>query len=127
MIDANEPKYFRRNLENLVAVAERHGVAVVLVSFAYDPDYEPEPRVARPEYQQALDEHNEVIRSVSAESSASFFDFATVFPVDRGLFTDGRHVNEEGARVTKLSATRSGRKRVVMKKRRVYKFHPRSF
>jgi lysophospholipase L1-like esterase len=99
MIDANEPKYFRRNLENLVAVAERHGVAVVLVSFAYDPDYEPEPRVARPEYQQALDEHNDVIRSVSAESSAYFFDFATVFPVDRDLFTDGRHVNEEGARV----------------------------
>jgi lysophospholipase L1-like esterase len=98
MIDTNSPRFFERNLENLVALAKHHGVAVVLMSFAFDPDYEPEPRVATSEYQQALTEHNAVIRTIAAEENVAFFDFAAVFPLDEGLFTDGRHVNEAGAR-----------------------------
>jgi len=99
MLEANDPRFFARNLENIVAIARRHGVDVVLASFAYAPDFVEEPRVSTREYRQALREHNEVIRSVADRGPAAYYDFAAEFPTDEGLFTDGRHVNEKGARV----------------------------
>jgi len=97
MLGRNGPRYFARNLSNLVAVAEANGIDVVLASFAYSPDFPEEPRVTAPEYQRAIVEHNEVLRSVARSTGAAFFDFAAVFPTDRRYFTDGRHNNEEGA------------------------------
>ena len=97
MLAQNGPRYFARNLENLVAVAKANGVGVVLASFAYSRDFPEEPRVTSPEYHRAIAEHNDVLRAVAARSGAAFFDFAAVFPGDRRYFTDGRHNNEEGA------------------------------
>lgn len=97
MLGRNGPRYFARNLSNLVAVAEANGIDVVLASFAYSPDFPEEPRVTAPEYQREIVEHNEVLRSVARSTGAAFFDFAAVFPTDRRYFTDGRHNNEEGA------------------------------
>ncbi|TFH22361.1 MAG: SGNH/GDSL hydrolase family protein [Myxococcales bacterium] len=99
MLEANDPRFFRRNLENIVAIARQHGVGIVLASFAYAPAFDDEPRVSTREYARALREHNEVIRSVSESGRVAYYDFAAEFPTDEGLFTDGRHVNEKGARV----------------------------
>jgi lysophospholipase L1-like esterase len=97
MLARNDPRYFARNLENLVAIANANGANVMLASFAYSPDFPEEPRVTAPEYRTAIEEHNEVLRALAARTGAAFFDFAAVFPTDRRYFTDGRHNNEEGA------------------------------
>jgi lysophospholipase L1-like esterase len=97
MLARNDPRYFARNLESLVAVAKAHDVDVVLASFAYSPDFPEEPRVTAPEYRRAITAHNDVLRAVAERTGAAFFDFAAVFPTDRRYFTDGRHNNEEGA------------------------------
>jgi lysophospholipase L1-like esterase len=97
MLARNDPRYFARNLESLVAVAKAHGVKVVLASFAYSLDFPEEPRVTAPEYRRAIAAHNDALRAVAERSGAAFFDFAAVFPTDRRYFTDGRHNNEEGA------------------------------
>jgi lysophospholipase L1-like esterase len=97
MLARNDPRYFARNLANLIAVAKANDVEVVLASFAYSPDFPEEPRVTSPEYRRAIVEHNDVLRSVAERSGAAFFDFAATFPTDRRYFTDGRHNNEDGA------------------------------
>lgn len=97
MLDANPPVYFERNLRNLVALAQSHEVETVLSSFAYSPRFPNEPRVASAEYQRALAEGNEVVRRVAETTPAHYFDFAANFPEKKDLWTDGRHVNEQGA------------------------------
>jgi lysophospholipase L1-like esterase len=97
MLSRNDPRYFARNLESLIAIAKTNGVNTMLVSFAYSPDFPEEPRVTAPEYRSAIREHNGMLRAVAARNGAAFFDFAAVFPSDRRYFTDGRHNNEEGA------------------------------
>ena len=37
--------------------------------------------------------------SVAEETDVPFFDFAGEFPTEKRWFNDGRHVNEEGARL----------------------------
>ena len=39
------------------------------------------------------------MRELSIATGATFFDFAAEFPRDQSYFTDGIHVNEEGARL----------------------------
>jgi hypothetical protein len=97
MLQENRPRYFERNLDAIATVAQEHGVEVVMASFAYSKDFPDEPRVTTSEYQQAIAEHNRVIEAVATRRGAHFFDFAALFPSDARYFTDGRHVNEEGA------------------------------
>jgi lysophospholipase L1-like esterase len=114
MLEANPPVYFERNLRNIAVIAKSHGVATVLSSFAYSPLFKKEPRVSSDEYRHAYGEGNEVVRRVSDETGAHHFDFAAVFPVDKDLYTDGRHVNEKGARLkAKLFADYLVRERLV--------------
>jgi lysophospholipase L1-like esterase len=40
---------------------------------------------------------NEALRSVAGKMGVNLFDFASKFPADKRYFTDGIHVNEEGA------------------------------
>jgi lysophospholipase L1-like esterase len=99
MLERNDPRYFARNVASLLAVAKAHGVEVVLASFAYSPEFPEEPRVTEPDYQQALADNNEILRRIARENGAAFFDFAATFPTDRRYYADGRHNNEEGARL----------------------------
>lgn len=98
MLAANRPIYFRRNLENMVAVAELHGVDVLLTTFAWADE-----RVARggetPERAATLEEMNSVVLEVAEAADVDLFDFRTEFPQDTSLFTDAIHVNPEGAAV----------------------------
>jgi lysophospholipase L1-like esterase len=99
MLAANPPVFFERNITNLAALAKRHGVGVVIATFAYSSGFPDEPRVTSEEYIGALAEHNAVLRRVARTEDAALFDFAKVFPRDARYFSDGRHVNVEGSRL----------------------------
>lgn len=95
LLKENPPTYFRRNLENIVAVAKEHGVQIMFSTWAYSPyrkDY-----AAQGYYQQGFKENNDVVKEVAAEGQIPLFDFATVMPQDAKYWADGRHSNEAGA------------------------------
>lgn len=99
MLRTNDPRYYRRNVENLVAIARAGGVRVVLATFAFSPSFTRQPRASSPEYVSALEETNRILREIARETGAHLFDFATLFPRERQYYTDGRHVTESGARL----------------------------
>ena len=95
ILEANPPIYFRRNLENMVAVAQEHDVQILFSTWAHSPnlnDY-----AAEDYYQQAFRENNDVVNEVAASHGIPLFDFASVMPQDAVYWADGRHVNEAGA------------------------------
>jgi lysophospholipase L1-like esterase len=95
-LDLNPPTYTKDNLEDLVALAQRHGVKVLLTSWAYSPfknDY-----TADPKWRRGFAEHDEVTRQVAAENGVPFYDFAAEMPADPQYWADGAHNNERGAR-----------------------------
>ena len=99
MLETNRPIYFERNLRNLITLAKDHGVDVVLSSFAYSPHFADQHRFSSEEYQAALEETNQLLATLAEDTKVHFLDFAAVFPKDKRYFTDGRHVNKEGARL----------------------------
>lgn len=99
MLARNRPIYFDRNIRNMVSLARAHGIEVVLSSFAYSPLFPESPRVFSDEYQSAFSEHNGILREVAEDAGVLFFDFAAKFPTSKRYYTDGRHVNEDGARL----------------------------
>jgi hypothetical protein len=97
ILKENPPIYFRRNLENMMAVAQEHGVEVLFSTWAYSPylsDYASEDY-----YQQGFKENNDVVKEVAAIGQIPLFDFAAIMPQDADYWADGRHVNEAGALV----------------------------
>jgi lysophospholipase L1-like esterase len=97
ILKENPPVYFRRNLENMIAVAKEHGVEIMFSTWAYSPylkDYASEGY-----YQQGFRENNDVVKEVATDQRIPLFDFAGVMPQDAEYWADGRHVNEAGALV----------------------------
>jgi lysophospholipase L1-like esterase len=95
ILKQNPPIYFRRNLENMSAIAKEHDVIIMLSTWAYSPylkDY-----AAEDYYQHGFKENNDVVKEVAADQRVPFFDFAALMPQDAQYWADGRHVNEEGA------------------------------
>ena len=95
ILKANPPIYFRRNLENMIAVAKEHDVQILFSTWAYSPnlnDYASEDY-----YQHGFRENNDVVTDVALTHDIPFFDFAGVMPQDAVYWADGRHVNESGA------------------------------
>jgi lysophospholipase L1-like esterase len=91
----NPPIYFRRNLENMIAVAREHQVQIMLATWASSPnrgDY-----AAQAYYQQAFAENNQVVIEVADSHDVPLFDFAGVMSPDEQYWADGRHSNESGA------------------------------
>ncbi len=95
LLKKNPPVYFRRNLNNMVAIAKANNVDILLLTWAYSPyldDY-----ASTPYYQKGFDENNEVVKEVAARNGIPLFDFASVMPKDKKYWRDGRHVSERGA------------------------------
>ncbi len=91
----NAPIFFRRNLENMIAIADEYEVGILFATWAYSPylnDY-----ASREYYQQGFLENNEVVREVANSHHIPLFDYAKLMPQDAGFWADGRHVNEAGA------------------------------
>ena len=97
ILKENPPIYFRRNLENMSAIANEQDVTILLSTWAHSPylnDY-----ASQDYYQLAFAENNDVVKEVAAEQRIPLFDFAEVMPQDATYWADGRHVNEAGALV----------------------------
>lgn len=95
ILEKNPPVYFRRNLENMIAVANEHGARVLLATWAFSPHF---PDYASRAYsQRGFRENNDVVREVAAGHRVSFFDLAEAMPQEARYWADGRHVNEAGA------------------------------
>jgi len=95
VLKKNPPIYFRRNLENMIAVAEDHDVEVLFATWAYSPhlnDY-----ASKAYSQQGFQENNEVVKEVANRHHVALFDFAAIMPQDAKYWADGRHANEAGA------------------------------
>jgi lysophospholipase L1-like esterase len=95
ILKENPPIYFRRNLENMIAIGKEHGVEVLFSTWAYSPylnDY-----ASKDYYQKSFGENNEVVKEVANRHDIPLFDFAEVMPQDAKFWADGRHVNEAGA------------------------------
>jgi len=99
MLDHNPPVYFRRNLENLVAVAEAHGVQPVLATFAYSDRVTGDPVLTSPEFARGIREHNQLIEEIGAKLSVPVFRFADAFPDDPPLFIGAVHLSSRGNRL----------------------------
>lgn len=95
VLKKNPPIYFRRNLENMIAIAREHGVEIMLSTWAYSPylnDY-----ASKDYYQEGFQENNQVVQEVATAHHVPLFDFAAVMPQDPSYWADGRHTNEAGA------------------------------
>ena len=99
MLASNQAGYFKRNIRNIVAIAKDRGITVVLSSFAYSPLFTDQAKVASEEYISAYEENNQMLAATAADMDEHFFDFASKFPTEKRWYTDGRHVNEEGAQL----------------------------
>jgi lysophospholipase L1-like esterase len=95
ILRSNPPTFFRRNLEDMIAITQEHGVEIMFATWAYSPylnDY-----ASKAYYQQGFKENNEVVVEVANSHHIPLFDFAEVMPQDAKFWADGRHVNEAGA------------------------------
>jgi lysophospholipase L1-like esterase len=101
MFRTNKPKYFKRNIENIVAIAKFRDIDVILATFAYSPYFKNQPRVSSSEYKSAFKEMNKILIHIAKKNRIGLFDFAKIFPKDKKYFVDGRHTTVEG---TKLKA-----------------------
>jgi lysophospholipase L1-like esterase len=97
ILEENPPIYFRRNLENMAAVAQEQNVDILFSTWAFSPflnDY-----ASKAYYQVGFEENNEVVKEVANLHHIPLFDFAAAMPQDAEYWADGRHVNEGGALV----------------------------
>jgi lysophospholipase L1-like esterase len=95
ILKQNPPIFYRRNLENMIAVAREHGVNIMFSTWAYSPyfnDY-----ASKEAYQQGFEENNRVMKEVANQNQIPVFDFASMMPQDPSYWADGRHSNEAGA------------------------------
>lgn len=97
MLRRNPPIYYERNLRTFVALCREFGVRVGLMTFAVSSEFPEEPRVASPEYVEAIREHNRVVLGICAAHGLECYDHAAEMPSDRRLWTDGRHTTPAGA------------------------------
>lgn len=97
MLKVNRPVYFRRNLMGIGSIARENGIAMVIASFAHSTHFENDIWSDEEKLGDAYRESNKILEEVSKQVDSSFFDYASAFPDDPSLYTDGIHVNERGA------------------------------
>ncbi len=99
MLMTNKPEYFRRNIENIIAIAQYRNIDTVIATFAYCSDFADNPVVTCEEFASSYDQMNQVLKSLSEKTHVNLFDFAKSFLKDKIYFTDGIHVNIDGAKL----------------------------
>jgi len=99
MLKINRPRYFERNIENIIEIAKQKKVIAVLATFAYSGLFKDEPRVSSPEYVFAYGEMNGVLKELAKHLDVHLFDFYAAFPKEHRYYIDGRHVSVEGSKL----------------------------
>jgi len=97
ILKENPPIYFRRNLENMIAIAKEHDVQILFSTWAHSPNLNDYASMGY--YQEGFRENNDAVKDVAVSHEIPLFDFAGVMPQDAKYWADGRHVNEAGALV----------------------------
>lgn len=97
LLRQNPPVYFRRNLINMIAIAQAQHITIMLATWAYSPYFQ--SPYTTPPYRQGIQEHNAVIKDVARTDHVPCFDFAALMPQDQQYWADESHVNEQGALV----------------------------
>lgn len=97
MLKNNPPTYFKRNIENMVAICKVRGIKVVLMTFAWSSQFPKRPFASSNEYQEAYEEQNTVIKQLCNKADIHCYDFADEMPMDPKYWQDGVHVNSLGA------------------------------
>ena len=95
VLASNPPTFFRRNVENIIAVARAHGVKVLLMTWPYSEEVK--DYVSLPHYRKGVGELNAVVREIAVAENVPLFDLAAKMPTDLKYWRDGRHVNAAGA------------------------------
>ena len=93
-ININTPEYFKRNLDNMVAIAKQQNISVLLATWAYNTKFKDYASV--PHYIQGFEENNKVVMGVGKKNNISVFDFEGMMLKDIKYWSDGRHLNKEG-------------------------------
>ena len=82
----------------MIVIAKSNDIDVVLATFAYS-DGTPDSFVTFPSFKKAINEYNELIKSISKSTRVYFYDFASEMPTAKKYWSDdGYHVNAEGAK-----------------------------
>lgn len=100
LLARNPPIYFERNLRNLIALAAANDVQVMFSTWAYAPqpfDHVGGDHMTFAFRQQAVAEHNDIVRALATAYDLPLIDFAETMPDDDYLWIDGLHVSEAGA------------------------------
>jgi lysophospholipase L1-like esterase len=95
LLRKNPPVYFRRNLQNMTAIAKVQNIKIIFSTFAYSPyfnDY-----ASTPHYREGFTENDNIINEVAHSENIPLFDFAKVMSRESRYWADSCHVNEEGA------------------------------
>ncbi|MBI3736549.1 hypothetical protein HY256_08565 [Candidatus Sumerlaeota bacterium] len=96
---SNPPKYYRRNLENILRLAQSRGISAILPTFAYTTKFSKNDYTNSEPIRRAIAEQNELLRDISRAQNASLFDFAALFPDDSNYYVDTIHVNPKGSQL----------------------------
>ncbi len=95
MFEASTTRFFRRNIEDLVSLARANGVKTVIMTFPYSDSLTAYFGV--PGFKEAVDQHNDIIRNVSAGKGHPLIDMAALFPRETEYWSpDGIHANHKG-------------------------------
>lgn len=97
MLAANPPVLFERNLRSLLAVARTAGVTVLLTTFAFSREFPGEVNIGHPAVQAAIEQANEIVRGLGAETGTAVIDLARDLTA-REMFSDGVHFTVAGNR-----------------------------
>jgi lysophospholipase L1-like esterase len=97
MLEENTAHYFERNIGSVIAICKQNGITPVLATFKVN--RESKDSLAYPVMADAIEEHNEVSRTLGAELDVPVFEFAEAFPSDNELFVGSVHLTTEGARL----------------------------
>jgi len=95
VLKRNPPIYFKRNLNNMIAVAKANNVEMMLATWAYSPNFN--DYASSRHYRYGFEENNEVVREVARQQKVLLYDFEKVMPKGKEYWADGRHSNEVGA------------------------------
>ncbi len=95
LLDENDPRFFERNLMNMIAIAQKHHIQIALATWAHSDEFKDYASSAV--YQRGFKEHNDVVKKVSKLNQIPVFNFAENMSKDKKYWADGRHVNEAGA------------------------------
>ncbi len=100
VLASNPPIYFERNLSNIVAIARANNIQVMFSTWTYFPEqpgYWNSGNYMIYEFRQdAIDEHNTIIRDLAMELSIPLYDLHAHMPYNAEFWIDGRHMTELG-------------------------------